>query len=65
MANQSIIDLLIQNGFLRPDAVLSLEDERALGRLTPEDVAALVRIKDLLGQDFWDRHATPRVDLIF
>jgi hypothetical protein len=62
---QSIIDALRENGFLRPDAVLTPEDEVALGNLSAEDVQALITIKEKLGTDFWNRHMPPRVDLIF
>jgi hypothetical protein len=65
MAAQSIIDVLRDNGFLRPDAVLTADDEMALGRLSMEDIQALITIKEKLGVEFWTRHMPPRVDLIF
>lgn len=65
MADYDIINVLKQGGFLRPDAVLTPEDETALRRLTPDDVQALLTIRDHLGLEFWNRHLPPKVDLIF
>jgi len=65
MSSSSAVERLRAEGILAHDAVLSPQDEAALNSLTPDEVEAIISIRNKLGTDFISRHAVPRADFIF